>query len=327
MINFSKTNKSRKQFRSRTKTAFQFEKLEPKRYLTSVGWDGAGQGSAELTYYLGDAPAQIGQETFENTIREALDVWSEVVDVTFTETSTPRLNDSLDITFASLDGSGGTLAQAFFPDDINPARIAGDIQFDSAESWEVGNAQGSRASDLLFVAVHEIGHALGLGHSHDANSVLSSTVSPNQQFAGLANSDRAAALALYAPAENITPTVTPPPSTTPLTPTITPEVEQPTSDPHGHEDEDDQEHGHDDEEETTEPDLNDNNDQDERRNRFRRLLQNRFRRISNFINRFYQRFTPSTPQVDSPTIETQTGDSDSFRPRVVFQVKFFRFFR
>ncbi len=325
MINFSKTNKSRKQFRSRKKTAFQFEKLEPKRYLTSVGWDGAGQGSAELTYYLGDAPAQIGQETFENTIREALDVWAEVVDVTFTETSTPGLNDSLDITFASLDGSGGTLAQAFFPDDINPARVAGDIQFDLAESWEVGNAQGSRASDLLFVAVHEIGHSLGLGHSHDANSVLSSTVSPNQQFTGLAAGDRAAALALYAPAESITPTVTPP-STTPLTPTTTPEVDQPTADPHGHEDEDAPEHGHD-EEETTEPDLNDNNDQDEKRNRFRRLLQNRFRRISSFINRFYQRFTPSTTQVDSPTVETQTGDTDSFRPRVVFQVKFFRFFR
>lgn len=198
----------------------KFEKLEPKRCLASVGWDGPGQGEAELTYYLGDAPAQLGQATFEAVIEQALKVWSDVAAITFTETTVAGRNDSLDITFASIDGSNGILAQAYFPDDVNPRKIAGDIQFDSAENWEVGNTQGSRAMDLLHVAVHEIGHALGLGHSNIFGSVLNSTVSPNQQFSNLSNADIDSILALYAPASTNDPLV----PADPVSPAIEPEA-------------------------------------------------------------------------------------------------------
>ena len=63
---------------------------------------------------------------------------------------------------------------------MNPARIAGDVQFDSSERWEVGNALGGAAFDLVYTAVHEIGHALGLDHSNVAGSVMARTISPNQ---------------------------------------------------------------------------------------------------------------------------------------------------
>ena len=140
-----------------------YELLESRRCLSSVGWDGLGQGGASLSYYVGDVPA------------------------------------SIDFSFVPLDGPGGTLAQAYLPDDVNFGRIAGDVQFDIDEHWEFGNAQRNAATDLLLVAVHEIGHALGLEHSDNPSSVMYPSVSPNSAFQGLSPGDVDAILELYAP--------------------------------------------------------------------------------------------------------------------------------
>ncbi|KAF2316181.1 hypothetical protein GH714_041522 [Hevea brasiliensis] len=54
----------------------------------------------------------------------------------------------------SFDGRGGILAHAFAPQD-------GRFHYDADETWAVGATQG--AYDLETVALHEIGHLLGLG--------------------------------------------------------------------------------------------------------------------------------------------------------------------
>jgi Ca2+-binding RTX toxin-like protein len=166
----------------------------------SQGWDGAGQGSAALTYYLGDVPTAFSLSTadVQATITQAFDVWAAVVDVSFTQTTTPGLSDSIDITFDNIDGTGSTLAFAYFPDDLNSNPLAGDIQFDTSETWEIGNDQGSAAFDFLLVAVHEVGHAIGIDHSDNSDSVMFPSSGASDFFTALDATDVAAARTIYA---------------------------------------------------------------------------------------------------------------------------------
>lgn len=66
------------------------------------------------------------------------------------------------------DGRGSILAHAFFPSEGD--QLGGDIHFDEDENW---TADGSpEGTDFYSVALHELGHSLGLAHSHVPTSVM-----------------------------------------------------------------------------------------------------------------------------------------------------------
>ncbi|KAG8366851.1 hypothetical protein BUALT_Bualt16G0011000 [Buddleja alternifolia] len=64
---------------------------------------------------------------------------------------------------APFDGPGGTLAHAFAPTN-------GRFHYDADERWSVGPV--ANAFDLETIAVHEIGHLLGLGHSSVEEAIM-----------------------------------------------------------------------------------------------------------------------------------------------------------
>ncbi|KAG2722022.1 hypothetical protein I3760_02G110300 [Carya illinoinensis] len=68
----------------------------------------------------------------------------------------------------AFDGTGGTLAHAFAPRD-------GRFHYDVDEPWSMGATPG--AYDLETVALHEIGHLLGLGHSSFRGEIMEPRIS------------------------------------------------------------------------------------------------------------------------------------------------------
>ena len=184
------------------------------------GWEGAGQNPVTLFYYFSSITSQLPGSIVKSEILRAMNTWAEPVQLTWLPGTSASGNKTINILFATgdhgdgypFDGPGGVLAHAYFPSPPNPEPIAGDVHFDDTEGWRIGSDK-----DVFSVALHELGHALGMGSSDNPDSVMY----PYYQLrTSLSDDDKAGIRTLYAarsgtpvPAQ-LTLTVTAPPAST-----------------------------------------------------------------------------------------------------------------
>lgn len=132
-------------------------------------------------------------------IDAAFAAWSAVAEITFIETldvgeAFNAVGASGDIRIGghTFDGLGGTISHGFFP-PVNSVSAAGDFHFDTAEIWKIGF--GGPGFDIFQVAAHEIGHAIGLGHTLVPMSLLNPFYT--EAFSGPQADDIAGAQFIY----------------------------------------------------------------------------------------------------------------------------------
>lgn len=95
-----------------------------------------------------------------------------------------------DIRIGGYNFGNSTIAQAYLPPSVNNYSIAGDIQFNTGLSFNVGSTY-----DLFTVALHEFGHSLGVYHSSTSGTAMYPTY--GSTMTALAADDISAIRSIY----------------------------------------------------------------------------------------------------------------------------------
>ncbi|GMI98279.1 hypothetical protein HRI_003497200 [Hibiscus trionum] len=148
----------------------------------------------------------LSSSDIRRTFKRAFSRWASVIPVSFVETDDYGFAD-IKIGFYTgdhgdgepFDGVLGILAHSFSPE-------SGKFHLDAAETWAIdfGVEKSDVAVDLESVAVHEIGHLLGLAHSPVKTAVMYPSLKPREKKVDLSIDDIQGVQSLYGLNANFT---------------------------------------------------------------------------------------------------------------------------
>uniref|UniRef100_A0A3B4UII6 Matrix metallopeptidase 20b (enamelysin) n=1 Tax=Seriola dumerili TaxID=41447 RepID=A0A3B4UII6_SERDU len=148
-----------------------------------------------ITYSIGRYTRDLPRSTVDSLVESAFSVWARASSLTFVRSHTRNADIMVEfVTYEHgdlypFDGPGGTLAHAFGPG----LGAGGDTHFDDDEHWTAGET----GFNLFVVAAHEFGHALGLKHSRNPDSLMYPTYRSSRPANLLSREDVANINALY----------------------------------------------------------------------------------------------------------------------------------
>ncbi len=148
------------------------------RITYSFAPDGTSIGGVPSAWYQSMSNRGFSPQTWKTEFRKAAAVWEDVANINLVEVpdngaafgvSGNQQGDSRfgDIRIGGSPQSSNVLGLSFLSPPYNGGTLAGDIVMNTNQLWQINSAY-----DIETVAIHEIGHALGLDHSAIASAVM-----------------------------------------------------------------------------------------------------------------------------------------------------------
>lgn len=157
----------------------------------------------------------ITDPAYRAVIREAFQAWEDVADIDFVEVSADA-GAEIELGWDTIDGGFGVVGEAasrgYKTTETLFSMTEAEIRFDIAENWTTSREVGGNEVGLYQVALHEIGHVLGLNHTSGPGTIM--YASDISDLSGLTPGDIAGAQAFYGPAQGVS-TPDPDPEPTP----------------------------------------------------------------------------------------------------------------
>lgn len=155
----------------------------------------------KILYMFQSFPSSMSRNDARWIIREAYNAWSRVIPIDFEERSQGPVDVVINFwkgSHSGWDSYGRRLTHDAFHKEDNVAAhgwypVVGDLCFNDKKNWAYNQRNGL---GLMQVALHEIGHSIGLDHLHDRNSIMFPSTD-NRQDPRLSDNDINAARAMY----------------------------------------------------------------------------------------------------------------------------------